>query len=66
MDEPGRYHLLLRAAGRPAQHGWWRNEAVARDKFTRWIGEYGSLPDARVILADEQEGTVLTSWPDTP
>ncbi|MFG2352560.1 hypothetical protein [Streptomyces sp. NPDC048521] len=63
---PGRYHLLLTSGGRPVQHGWWGSEATARRKFTRWIGEYGSMPDARVALTDEETGTVLTSWPEEP
>lgn len=63
---PGRYHLLLASAGRPVQHGYWGSEAVARAKFTRWIGEHGGLPDATVTLVDEKAGTVLTAWPEEP
>jgi hypothetical protein len=61
---PGRYHLLLASAGRPVQHGWWDREETARRKFTTWVGEYGSMPDARITLVDEDTGTVLTTWPD--
>ncbi|MGW7824459.1 hypothetical protein ACWGLF_41750 [Streptomyces puniciscabiei] len=61
---PGRYHLLLTADGRPVQHGWWNREKTARDKFRRWIGEYGSLPAARVTLTDEETVGVLADWPD--
>ncbi|MFH8804035.1 hypothetical protein ACH4F6_31355 [Streptomyces sp. NPDC017936] len=60
---PGRYHLLLASAGRPVQHGWWASVATARAKFVSWIGEHGSLPDARVTLTDEATGTTLTAWP---
>ncbi|MFC0058046.1 DinB/UmuC family translesion DNA polymerase [Streptomyces actinomycinicus] len=35
----------------PVQHGWWGREEVARDKFRRWVGEYGSMPGARVTQA---------------
>ncbi|MFF0736933.1 hypothetical protein ACFYVK_35630 [Streptomyces chartreusis] len=66
MDEPGRYHLILTAGGRPVQHGWWGSEAVARRKFTRWVGEHGAIPGARVTLVDEETGTVLTTWPEEP
>ncbi|MFJ2719383.1 hypothetical protein [Streptomyces sp. NPDC087437] len=59
-----RYHLTLTADGRPAMHGWWGSEATARRKFTSWVGEYGSLPDARITLTDEDTGTRLTTWPD--
>lgn len=61
---PERYHLTLTSAGRPVMHGWWGSEPVARSKFTRWIGEHGTLPDARVTLVDEDTGAVLTEWPD--
>ena len=63
-NNPGRYHLLLATAGRPIQHGWWGSEATARAKFTRWIGEHGGIPGARVTLVDEETGDVLTVWPE--
>lgn len=63
---PDRYHLILTAGGRPVQHGWWGSETVARRKFTTWIGEHGGIEGARVTLVDEQDGTVLTEWPETP
>ncbi|AYN37819.1 hypothetical protein D9753_01270 [Streptomyces dangxiongensis] len=63
MTDPGRYHLRLFAAGRPVQHGWWGREETARDKFRRWVGEYGAMPDARVTLTDEETGDVLATWP---
>ncbi|MFF4402652.1 hypothetical protein [Streptomyces sp. NPDC001480] len=64
MSSPGRYHLLLASGGRPVQHGWWIRSEVARDKFRRWVGEYGSMPGARVSLTDQDTGEVLASWPD--
>lgn len=64
MINPERYHLTLTAAGRPVQHGWWGSETVARAKFVSWIGEYGSMPGARVTLVDEETGETLTAWPD--
>ncbi|MEV7809226.1 MULTISPECIES: hypothetical protein [Streptomyces] len=62
----GRYHLLLESGGRPVQHGWWEREEVARDKFRRWVGEYGSMPGARLTLTDEQTVEPLAVWPDQP
>lgn len=62
-NPPGRYHLILTAAGRPMQHGWWGSEAAARSKFTRWIGEHGSIDGARVTLVDEETGETLDEWP---
>lgn len=66
MTGPARYHLLLASAGRPVQHGWWGSEETARDKFRRWVGEYGGMPAARVTLTDEETGDVLAAWPDQP
>jgi hypothetical protein len=63
MDEPDRYHLLLTSDGQPVQHGWWNREETARSKFSRWIGEYSSMPALRVTLTDEETATVLTTWP---
>jgi len=63
---PDRFHLALTTAGRPVAHGWWASEATARGKLRDWVGEWGGLPDARVILVDEETGRVLTTWPETP
>jgi hypothetical protein len=60
---PGRYHLTLTRDGRPAMHGWWGSEVVARAKVTEWIGSWGQ-PGARVTLVDEETGATLTTWPD--
>ncbi|MFF4761859.1 hypothetical protein [Streptomyces sp. NPDC001292] len=44
-------------------HGWWGERATADRKFRGWVGECGSLPDARVTLVDEQTGKELARWP---
>jgi hypothetical protein len=62
---PARYHLTLTVAGRPVAQGWWRNETVARGKFTAWIGAWGR-PGARITLTDEETGAALTTWPEKP
>lgn len=49
--------------GRAIAQGWWGNEAVARDKFTEWVRDWGR-PGARVTLVDEDTGETLTTWPD--
>lgn len=59
-----RFHLTLACDGQPVMHGWWASEATARRKWTAWIGEHGSRPDARITLLDEETGTVLTTWPE--
>ncbi|AYD81672.1 hypothetical protein SEA_KROMP_71 [Streptomyces phage Kromp] len=61
--DPQRYHLVLLLDGRPTMRGWWADEAVARGKFTAWVGAYGK-DGARITLTDEETGTVLTEWPD--
>ncbi|UOB09100.1 hypothetical protein MQE23_08545 [Streptomyces sp. HP-A2021] len=62
---PERYHLTLSRDGRPAMHGWWGRETVARDRFRDWVGDWGRS-GARITLVDEDTGTVLTAWPDEP
>lgn len=59
---PERYHLTLTAAGRAVAQGWWGSEAVARGKFTEWVGDWGKL-GARVTLVDEETGETLDDWP---
>lgn len=63
MDDQ-RFHLTLLAGDEPVMHGWWGERATADRKFTRWIGEHGSVDGARVVLVDEAEQLVLASWPD--
>jgi hypothetical protein len=63
MDDQ-RFHLTLTLDGRPAMQGWWGSEATARRQFKVWIGERGSMPGVRIVLVDEETGTVLTTWPD--
>jgi hypothetical protein len=62
-QDPDRYHLILTSEGRQAMQGWWGSEAVAREKFTKWVGGC-RLPDATVTLVDEDTGETLTTWPD--
>jgi hypothetical protein len=62
--QPGRFHLTLTVDHQPVMHGWWDGEKTARRKFTRWIGEHGSMAGARVTLVDEEAAETLTTWPD--
>lgn len=59
-----RFHLTLSSGGRPVAHGWWSDRATADRKFVAWIGESGDVDQARIVLVDEETGTVLTTWPD--
>jgi hypothetical protein len=45
--------------------GSWRERATAERKFRTWIGEFGSIGEARVVLAEHTADgdRVLTSWP---
>jgi hypothetical protein len=43
----------------PVAHGWWTDETVARAKFVRRIGEYGTIPGARITLVDAVEAHLL-------
>lgn len=60
---PSRYHLTLTTAGRRVMQGWWGVEATARDQLPVWVGSWGELPAARIILVDEVTGELLTEWP---
>ncbi|WP_189315533.1 hypothetical protein [Streptomyces brasiliensis] len=62
--KPDRFHLALTAYGRPVMHGWWGSEVVARGKFVSWVGAYGTVPGARLVLADEVEARAIVVWPD--
>jgi hypothetical protein len=61
----GRYRVTVTIDGQPMILGWWGSEVIARSKFTRWVGEHGDRPGARVTLTDEETGAMLTEWPDT-
>ncbi|GEK04504.1 hypothetical protein [Streptomyces sp. 1-11] len=64
MTSLDRYYLLLVCDGRPVLRGWWGTEAVARRKFRVWVGEYGSMPGARITLLDEERTALLATCPD--
>ncbi|WP_405559098.1 hypothetical protein OHV08_34385 [Streptomyces canus] len=49
---------------RTVMHGWWPLESTARDQLPVWVGSWGSLPDARITLVDEETGETLTTWPN--
>ncbi|MFD8199954.1 hypothetical protein [Streptomyces sp. NPDC059701] len=62
----GRYRVTVAIGGRTVLRGWWGSEATARRKWTRWVGEHGDQPGARITLTDEETGATLTEWPDAP
>lgn len=62
VDEAQRFHLTVTSAGRLVVQGWWGSEATARRTYLSWVGEYGSMPDARITLIDERRGRTLLMW----
>ncbi|MGW3148899.1 hypothetical protein ACWDG1_30340 [Streptomyces sp. NPDC001177] len=64
MAEPGRYQLTLTTGGRTVLQGWWDGRLTAERMFASWIGSYGSLPGAAVVLREHAtEGErVLDAW----
>ncbi|MFI9601476.1 hypothetical protein ACIHCX_16680 [Streptomyces sp. NPDC052043] len=54
MDEAHRFHLTAKSAGRSVVQGWWGSEETARRKLSSWMGEYGSMPGARITLTGER------------
>lgn len=67
MDDP-RYHLTLTTPNDgTVMDAWWSKRSTAERKFTSWIGSYGSMPGARITLAeglDDETEQVVKSWPD--
>lgn len=63
--DPQRFHLTVSSTGRPVMHGWWSREATARDKFRDWIGAYGGMPGARVLLVERTgaDERLVECWP---
>ncbi|MFE9855633.1 hypothetical protein [Streptomyces sp. NPDC005780] len=60
-----RYCLTWSVGDRKIMRGWWADLPTAERKFTRWIGERGSVDGARITLTDEAaDGQLLKSWPD--
>ncbi|QUC62999.1 hypothetical protein IOD14_43095 [Streptomyces sp. A2-16] len=63
-SEQGRFRVTVSSAGRPVMSGWWADEVVARDKFRDWIGSHRDLVQPHFTLSDENDGSLLTSWPE--
>ncbi|MFF1760395.1 hypothetical protein [Streptomyces sp. NPDC058266] len=68
MDEPQRYRLTLTTTGDgTVMDGRWADLATALRKFRSWIGSYGSMPGARIELAEQAADDTwneLRAWPD--
>jgi hypothetical protein len=63
-----RFHLTLSSAGQLVMQGWWGKEATAEHQYRSWIGSWGGINDARIVLAKRAAGgeRVISSWSQTP
>ncbi|WP_159038836.1 hypothetical protein [Streptomyces sp. NRRL B-1140] len=61
-----RFHLILTADGKPVMHGWWGKKPTAEHQYLSWIGSWGSIDGARIVLTERADGgeRVLASWPE--
>jgi hypothetical protein len=49
-------------------HGWWGKRPTAEHQYRSWIGSWGSIDGARIVLTERAgDGEqVLASWPEGP
>jgi hypothetical protein len=47
-----RFHLTLSSAGRLVMQGWWGKLSTAEHQYLSWIGLWGSIDDALIVLAE--------------
>ncbi|MDQ1013601.1 hypothetical protein [Streptomyces afghaniensis] len=61
-----RFHLTLTAGGLPLMHGWWGKRPTAEHQYRSWIGSWGSVGGARIVLTERVSHgeQVLASWPE--
>ncbi|MGW6484982.1 hypothetical protein ACWGDS_45495 [Streptomyces sp. NPDC055059] len=67
MPDLERYRVTLTAGGAVVMQGAWSIRETGERKFRSWIGSYGSMPGARITLAEQvADGTwiELRAWPD--
>ncbi|MFF8017044.1 hypothetical protein [Streptomyces sp. NPDC007929] len=59
-----RFHLPLTAGGKPVMHGWWGKKPTAEHQHLWWIGSWGSIEGARIVLAEraDDDERVFASW----
>ncbi|MCX5435558.1 hypothetical protein [Streptomyces sp. NBC_00063] len=63
-----RYRVTLTTGGAVVMQGSWSIRETGERKFRSWIGSYGSMPGARVTLAEQsadETWTELKAWPDS-
>ncbi|WP_327578468.1 hypothetical protein [Streptomyces sp. NBC_00145] len=63
-----RYRVTLMTGSAVVMQGVWPNRETGQRKFRSWIGSYGSIPDARITLAEQtadDSWSDLKAWPDS-
>ncbi|MGW6356636.1 hypothetical protein ACWFR5_15915 [Streptomyces sp. NPDC055092] len=66
MADRQRYRLTLTTRGAVAMQGSSPDFAATDRKFRSWIGSYGTLAEAKIVLAERgHDGTyeALKQWP---
>ncbi|MEU1918324.1 hypothetical protein [Streptomyces massasporeus] len=60
-----RIHLTLSSGRKPVLHGWWGKQPTAEHRYPSWIGSWGSIDGARIVLTERANDgeRVLASWP---
>ncbi|WP_133305499.1 hypothetical protein [Streptomyces sp. AcE210] len=67
MAELDRYRVTLTTGGAVVMQGAWSNRETGQRKFRSWIGSYGGISEARVVLTERAvDGVekVLMEWPE--
>ncbi|MGW6484181.1 hypothetical protein ACWGDS_41200 [Streptomyces sp. NPDC055059] len=62
-----RYRVTLTTGGAVVMQGAWSIRETGERKFRSWIGSYGGISEARVVLTemgDDGSETVLKEWPE--
>ncbi|MFF1401354.1 hypothetical protein ACFVZD_47715 [Streptomyces sp. NPDC058287] len=68
MADPDRYRVTLTTGGAVVMQGTWSHRETGQRKFRSWIGSYGSIPGARITLAEQaadESWRELEAWPDS-
>ncbi|MFH8737184.1 hypothetical protein [Streptomyces sp. NPDC017964] len=67
MTDLDRYRVTLTTRGAVVMQGAWSNRETGQRKFRSWIGSYGGISEARVVLTERAvDGVekVLMEWPE--
>ncbi|WP_245936514.1 hypothetical protein [Streptomyces cahuitamycinicus] len=61
LTQPGRGRYQ-----RPMMHGWWDKQSTAEHKYLSWIGTWGCINDARIVLTERVDDgeQMMASWPE--